>query len=141
MQIFKLTRALIVGSALFMGSTTANAQGCSLEGVVLKCNSEAKTATAILKAFASQETRQLLGSPLSELDRFSQNGDLEKYRRSMERNWRVITRFARQQERRRDRRRLSESAYLEWAENFAEAQKSYKVALNFYRQLHWQGKK
>jgi len=141
MQISKLIRAVIIGSTLFMGATTANAQGCSLDGVVLKCNSEAKTAKAILKAFASQETRQLLGSPLSELDRFSQNGDLEKYRRSMELNWRVITRFARKQERRRDRRRLSESAYLEWAENFAEAQKSYKVALNFYRQLHWQGKK
>lgn len=141
MKFVKISTGVMISLILSMHTNIANAEGCSLEGVVLKCNTEAKTAQAILKAFSSQQTRDMLKAPLAEKDRFQKNGDLEKYRNSMERNWRVITRLAKKQELNRDRRRLSEQQYQEWAKNYAEAKETYDVALNFYRQLHWQGKK
>jgi hypothetical protein len=56
----------------------------------------------------------------------------------MENNWRVIVRLAKRQERNKNRGRISEADFQEWSKNFAEAEKSYAVALNFYRQLNWQ---
>lgn len=141
MKFTKLLMGIILGASLYAIPSAANAAGCSLQGITLKCNTEAKTAEAIMKAFASEETREMLGDPLSQKETFKKNGDLEKYRKSMERNWRVITRYAKQQERRKNRRRLSEIQFQAWAKEFAEAEKSYAVALNFYRQLHWQGLK
>lgn len=119
--------------------TTANAQGCSLQGVELKCNEKAKTAEAIMAAFSSEETRTVLSTPLSQMGRFSQNGSLEKYRQSMELNWRVITRFARSKQTAKNSRRISEAEFQTFSKQFEEAEKSYGIALNFYRQLHWQG--
>ena len=46
----------------------------------------------------------------------------------MEKNWRKITRLARQQERNKNRRRLSEAKFQIWVKEFAEAEKSYAVA-------------
>ena len=83
----------------------------------------------------------MLGDPLSHRDRFKENGSLEKYRKSMEKNWKVVTRLARKKERDVRRRRITQSDFSAWSADFAEAEKSYAAALNFYRQLHWQGVK
>jgi len=141
MKISKIGAALLIACGLLLSITSANAQECSFQEVELKCNAEARTAEAILTAFASEKTRELLSNPLSQSDKFSQNGDLEKYRQSMERNWRVITRFAKLQQRNKNRRRISEADFQVFSKRFEEAEKSYVVALNFYRQLHWQGLK
>lgn len=141
MKISRICAAALVMSGLLFNVTTANAQGCSLQGVELKCNAKAKTAEAIMAAFSSEETRIALSDPLSQVARFSQNGSLEKYRQSMERNWRVITRHARTQQRNKNRRRISEAQFQTFSKQFEKAEKSYAIALNFYRQLHWQGLK
>ncbi len=125
----------------FTTSKPAYAEGCLLEGVILNCQKSGSSSSDIMSAFASKETQEELAYPLSRKINFKQNGDLEKYRSSMEKNWRMITRYARQQERRKNSRRMSEAAFQTWAEEFAEAEKSYAIALNFYRQLHWQGVK
>ena len=137
MKLSKTIFSIIMGTSFFVGIGTASAAGCSLEGVILKCNAEAKTATAIINAFASQETREILTNPLSQKDRFKNNGDLEKYRVSMENNWRVIVRLAKRQERIKKLGRMSEEDFQEWSKMFVEAEKTYAVALNFYRQLNW----
>lgn len=137
MKFSKTVLAVFTATSIFAGINSASAGGCSLEGVVLKCNYEAKTAAAIIKAFASEETREALTNPLSQKERFQNNGDLEKYRVSMEKNWRVIVRLAKRQERNKSRGRISETDFQERSKNFAEAEKSYAVALNFYRQLNW----
>lgn len=141
MKISRICAATLMTSGLLFNVTTANAEGCSLQGVELKCNAKAKTAEAIMAAFLSKETRIVLSDPLSQKDRFSQNGSLEKYRQSMELNWRTITRYARTQQRNKDRRRISEADFQTFSKQFEEAEKSYAIALNFYRQLHWQGLK
>lgn len=141
MKISTIGSAVLIAYGLLFGISPANAEECAFQGVELKCNAEAKTAEAILTAFSSEKTRELLSNPLSQSDRFSKNGDLEKYRQSMERNWRVITRFARLQERNKSRRRISEADFLAFSKRFEDAEKTYTVALNFYRQLHWQGLK
>jgi len=141
MKISKITLSLIIGLSFFTSLNSAHAAGCSLQGVELKCNSEAKTAKAIMASFSSEETRSLLSDPLSQVALFSQNGSLEKYRKSMERNWRAITRLAKQQERNKNRRRISEAEFQTFSKQFEEAKRSYDIALNFYRQLHWQGLK
>ncbi len=138
MQISKILPIFFVGVALFSSPVVANAANCSLDGVILNCSANGKSASDIMAAFASDKTREVLSTPLAEKERFKQNGDLEKFRSSMEKNWRKITRLARQQERNKNRRRLSEAKFQIWVKEFAEAEKSYAVALNFYRQLHWQ---
>lgn len=141
MRNSKICATILITSTVLLSASHANAQGCSLQGVELKCNAKAASPAAIMEAFASGETRNALAEPLSQKDRFSKNGDLEKYRQSMERNWRTITRFARTQERNRDRNRIRETDFQTFSKQFEEAEKSYAVALNFYRQLHWQGLK
>lgn len=141
MNIPKLSTVIVFTVGIFLSSNPANAQGCTLQGVELKCNEKAKTAEAIMTAFASEETRALLANPLSQVDRFSKKGDLEKYRQSMERNWRVITRHARTQQRNKNRRRITEAEFQAFSNHFNEAEKTYKVALSYYRELHWQGLK
>lgn len=141
MRNSKICATIFITTTVWLSATLANAQGCSLQVVELKCNAKASSPQAIMEAFASEETRSALGAPLSQKERFVQNGDLEKYRQSMERNWRVITRFARTQQRNKNRRRISEVEFQTFSKQFQEAEKSYAVALNFYRQLHWQGLK
>ena len=141
MRNSKICATIFITSAVWFSANLANAQGCSLQGVELKCNAQAASPAAIMEAFASQETRTALAEPLSQKDRFSKNGDLEKYRQSMERNWRTITRFARIQERNRNRNRINKAEFEAFAKQFEDAEKSYAAALNFYRQLHWQGLK
>ena len=138
MKFSKVILLFCTSIGIFAGTNPASAGGCALEGVILKCNHEAKTAAAIIKAFASEETREILTNPLSQKERFQNNGDLEKYRVSMEKNWRVIVRLAKRQERNKSRGRISEADFQEWSRTFVEAEKSYAVALNFYRQLNWQ---
>ncbi len=139
MRNSKICATIFITTTVWLSANLANAQGCSLQGVELKCNAKASTPAAIMEAFASEETHNTLGAPLSQKERFVQNGDLEKYRQSMERNWRVITRFARKQQRNKNRRRISEAEFQTFSKQFQEAEKSYGIALNFYRQLHWQG--
>ena len=141
MQNSKICATMFITTTFWLGASLANAQGCSLQGVELKCNAKTSTPAAIMEAFASQETRTALADPLSQKDRFAKNGDLEKYRQSMEQNWRTVTRFARTQQRNRNRNSISEAQFLSFSNQFQEAEKSYAAALNFYRQLHWQGLK
>ena len=139
MLITKFLSATTITIAILASTSIANAAGCSLDGVTLNCTANGKSAKDIMQTFASEDTRKALGAPLSEKPRFEKNGSLEKYRRSMERNWRTITRHARQQQRNRNRGRISEIKFQAFSKKFHEAEKSYGVALNFYRQLHWQG--
>jgi hypothetical protein len=141
MRNSKICATIFITSAVWFSANLANAEGCALQGVELKCNAKAASPASIMEAFASQETRTTLADPLSQKDRFSKNGDLEKYRQSMERNWRTITRFARTQQRNRNRNRITEAQFLTFSNQFQEAEKSYAAAINFYRQLHWQGLK
>lgn len=144
MQILKfrptaILTGVILGAAIFFNASIANATGCSLNGTNLNCTADGKSAENIMQAFASKDTKKALSDPLSQKERFKENGSLEQYRSSMERNWRIVTRLARQQERNRNRGRISEAQFQAWAKNFSEAKESYKIALSFYRQLHWQG--
>lgn len=141
MKISKIWTATFITSSILLSANLAHAQGCSLQGVELKCNAKASNAQAIMEAFASSETSKALSAPLSQKERFSKNGDLEKYRRSMERNWRTITRYSRTQQRNKNRRRISEAQFQTFSKQFQEAEKNYGLAINFYRQLHWQGLK
>ena len=141
MQLSRILPSVAFCIGVFLLPTAAYAEGCLLEGVILNCEKNGSSASQIMSAFASKQTQEELAYPLSRRINFKQNGDLEKYRSSMEKNWRKITRFARQQERRKNRRRLSEAEFQTWAKEFAEAQKTYKIALSFYRTLHWQGVK
>jgi hypothetical protein len=141
MRNSKICATIFITSAVWFSANLANAEGCALQDVELKCNAKAASPAAIMEAFASQETRTNLAEPLSQKDRFSKNGDLEKYRQSIERNWRIVTRFARTQQRDRSRNRITEAQFLTFSNQFQEAEKSYAAAINFYRQLHWQGLK
>ena len=141
MQLSRFLPKLAFCIGAFLLPNTAHAGGCLLEGVTLNCEKMGSSPSQIMSAFASKETQEELAYPLSRRINFKENGDLEKYRKSMEKNWRTITNFARQQERRKNRRRISEKEFQTWAKEFAKAEKGYTAALNFYRQLHWQGVK
>lgn len=141
MQISKILPGTLMSLALFASPVAAQSPSCSLDGVILNCSSQGKSAAKIMNTFSSQETRDLLSNPLAEKSRFTTNGSLEKYRASLEKTWRTITRLARQQERNKKRRRMSEAEFQTWAAQFNEAEQSYEVALDFYRQLHWRGVK
>jgi len=131
------TTLLIIG--LLITSSHAQTAGCSLKGVILDCSAAGNSSQAIMETFASAETREILSKPLMERKRFLKNGDLERFRRSMEKNWKRITRLARQQDRRKRSRQLSEDDFQEWVVDFREAEKNYNVAISFYRELNWQG--
>lgn len=119
----------------------ANAAGCQLDGTELNCATSGSSAEEIAKAFASPETRNTLASPLSEVSRFQENGSVENFRRSLEANWRTITRYSRNRERSRNAGRLSAADFGNWQRQFEQAEESYDTAIRFYRYLHWQGLK
>lgn len=121
--------------------TYALAQGCKLENNLLACNTSGASAEDIMTSFISKETRILLQSPLDEIDRFSKNGSLEAYRKSMESNWRTINRLARNKQRQRRTGRIGTQEYQAFSQRYESAKVTYSAALNFYRQLHWQGLK
>ncbi len=139
MNISKILPVTTLCLGLFYAPSFANAQGCTLDGVRLNCSANGNNPANIMASFASQETRTTLATPLLQKERFNNNGDLELYRRSMERNWRIITRLARRNERNRAHRRISKSKFQLFLNEFSDAKRTYDVALNFYRQLHWQG--
>jgi len=129
--------ALAVGLLIY--PSHAQTAGCALNGVLLDCSSRGNSSQAVMEAFASVKTREILSNPLAERERFSQNGDLERFRSSMEKNWKKIIRLARQQDSRKKGGRLSENDFQKWVADFKEAEKSYTVAISFYRELHWKG--
>lgn len=141
MHFTKIIASLSLATGLYAIPTSAYAKGCSLDGVILNCSANGNSAASIATAFASQETQDALSAPLSQVQRFTKNGSVERYRRSVEQNWRTITRLSRQKERQRRQGRLSSSQFNLWQGEFSQAQQSYDVAINFYRQLHWQGLK
>jgi hypothetical protein len=141
MKIHPFLCAIPFFLAIAVNPTSVLAEGCKLENNILVCNTSGSTPQDILTSFISKETLKTLQSPLDETSRFSKNGSLEAYRKSMEVNWRVINRLARNTERQRQRGRIGSEEFQAFSQRYESAKETYNAALNFYRQLLWQGYK
>ena len=122
----------------FSGNTVLSA-GCKLDGPKLECASgeNQSSKSAMVAAFGSQATRDLLSAPINDLDRFQSGNDREAFRKSFERTWKLAGQEDRIQRRNLRRGKIGKAEYDQWASTYNEALKTYQVALDYYRALWW----
>ncbi len=135
----KAMLALLAGTMIATASiATANAQGCSFDEVELSCGDGKPE--SVLSAMASAETADLFANPLDGLEKFKHPFDLEKFRRSVEANWRSVNKAEAAQRRKMRKREISAAEFDEWSKTYQFALNNYSAALTYYRTLVWHGK-
>ncbi|MEM7216082.1 MAG: hypothetical protein AAF423_11115 [Pseudomonadota bacterium] len=137
--MFKAPSAILL-SVLFLCLATLNvkAAGCTLAGVELSCGDGSPAST--LEAMASAETADLLANPLLGLEKFKQPSDLEKFRVSLEANWKSVNKAERQQRREMQRGNIEPEEFAAWTKIYNFARNNYFAGLTYYRTLVWHGK-
>ena len=122
----------------FSGNTVLSA-GCALDGPKLDCtNKEEQISKAdIVAAFAAQATRDLLSTPINDLERFQSGNEREAFRKSFEGTWRLAGQEDRIQRRNLRRGKIDAAEYQQWSSTYNAALKTYQVALDYYRALWW----
>lgn len=118
---------------------SASATNCEISGIEFVCK-DANGPAEVSAAFADTATADALADADFDLDAFKRPADVEKFRRSVERNWRQVTIAERRQRNSMKRRRISAEQFEQWSETYKAAAENYAEAINFYRTLLWHGK-
>ncbi|MEM9330237.1 MAG: hypothetical protein AAGA53_02860 [Pseudomonadota bacterium] len=130
----------VMACLFFLAATvsSAHSNGCKLVGVELDCGGG--NDISILDALAAPETADVLANPLADLNKFESPNDLEKFRKSIDANWKSAARVELKQRRKMLQRKISAAEFEEWSNVYRFARNNYSAALTYYRTLIWHGK-
>ena len=135
----KMSLKLLVLACCIAGYTSvANAKGCTLSDHKLDCGKGKRG--DITAAFASKETADALRYPWFDTKNFDHPKDLESFRKSFEKSWKIVNNEAKVQERRLRHKRISSGQFDEWQKTYISARENYDRAVFYYRTLKWHGK-
>lgn len=110
---------------------------CRIVEGELVCAESPRNGEAVFVAMALTDSRAMLEKQLETLPVFSSKLEREEFRLSLERNWRSVLQYARQQTRLYRLRRLDDAAYRKVQSDFQRAEETYRAAIELYRNHIW----
>lgn len=120
-----------------MAQAQSAAPPCTIENAEIRCGDGSLKGEALIKAFADAETRSYLQGLRYGGGIYSSRPQRETFRLSLERINRAMNKTVNTALRQRKRRRMSEEAFEALKEQYKNAQLSYELAINLYREGEW----
>ncbi|MEM9734322.1 MAG: hypothetical protein AAF903_12685 [Pseudomonadota bacterium] len=110
---------------------------CTIEEAKLTCGDGSLEGQALIAAFADAETQSYLQGLRYGGGIYTSRPQREDFRRSLERINSAMNKTVRSALRERKRRRMTEEAFEALKQQYAQARRSYELAINLYREGEW----